>query len=210
MAAINRRFSTGLPFLDRRIDGGLEAGGLLAFTAPASSQSELLLREFLAENPTHYVTTTRPESEVRDWATAMVPTEPDLTVDHHPPEALLDNFEAVHEGFTPESFLIVDTVNSLETAERGRYLAFLNDLKALLRTTDSVGVLHCSEHAEPPPRRGLTLNRADQVWQLQLRTLSREFNNQLLITKARHGRALNEPIDLVLSDRVRIDTSRSI
>lgn len=210
MASPQRRFSSGMRFLDSRIDGGLGAGGLLALTAPPVSQSELLLREFLLANRTLYVTTIRPEEEVREWATATAAPEPDLQVRRHTGPDLLESLEDVADALSPESFLIIDTATPLETAPRDQYLSFLNELKALLRDTDSVGVLHCIDQTTNPPRRALTLTRADHVWQLQTLVLSREIKNQLLVTKARNGRALSEPIDLLLTDRVRIDTSRKI
>lgn len=210
MGVSQRQYSTGLHFLDRRIGGGLEAGSLLAYTAPPESQSELLLREFLMANPTYYVSTTRPTDEVREWATATRSAEPELTVRHIAPDNLLDGVDELRADFEPESFLIIDSINAIEMASRESYLAFLNDLKELLRRTDSVGVLHCLDLPQNPPRRGLTLHRADQVWQLQVLSLSQEIKNKLLITKARNSRALSQPIDLLLTDRVRVDTSRTI
>jgi len=72
-------------------------------------------------------------------------------------------------------------------------------------------VLHCIAGDAPvPPLRDLSLNRADHVWQLQVMALSRDVKTRLLITKVRNGRALTEPVDLLMTDRVRVDTSRRI
>lgn len=206
----DRRFSTGLPFLDRRIDGGFATGSLLALSAPPRCQSELLLRRFVRSRRTLYVSLTRPVSEVRAWADEGRGSAPELTVIDPEPRTLLDDIGAVEGSLLPESFVIVDRSNALETADREEYLAFLDRLQETLRDADSVGVLHCSQRTPPPPRRGLTLDRADQVWQLELLPLSREIKNRLLVTKSRWGRALREPIDLLLTDRVQVDTSRRI
>lgn len=210
MAQANRTFSTGLQFLDRRIGGGFQAGSLVALAAPPGSQSELLLAQFLGTHRTVYVTTTRPEAEVREWAAARAPGDPGLSVAEVAPEELLEAPEAVAELLPPESFLIVDTANGLETAPRPRYLEALNCLKRRLREVDGVGVLHCVDRRTPPPRRSLTLNRADTVWQLEVQALSRELKTRLLVTKDRYGHTLTEPVPLLLTDRVRIDTSRRI
>lgn len=123
---------------------------------------------------------------------------------------LLEDRTPIEEELTPECFVIVDRTNWLEAADRDEYRGFLDGLKRMLVETESVGVLHCSQRTHPPPQRGLTLDRADQVWQLELLPLSREIKNRLLVTKSRRGHALREPIDLLLTDRVQVDTSRRI
>lgn len=208
---VKRRFSTGITFLDRVLDGGIEVESLVALTAPPGSQSELLLDQFVRTRPSLYVSTVRPEAEVREHIARQDAETPDLTVLNPAPDDLLAAPEQVTSQVPPESYVLVDTVDGLESADRGRYLAFLNDLKARLRETDSVGVLHCVAGDSPvPPLRDLSLNRADQVWQLQVLTLSRDIKTRLLIPKVRNGRALTEPIDLLMTDRVRVDTSRRI
>lgn len=183
----DRRFSTGLPFLDRRIGGGLAVGCLLALSAPSRSQSELLLRQFVRSRRTLYVSLTCPAPEVRAWASGGHGSAPGLTVIEPEPRDLLEKITPVEESLVPESFVIVDRSNALETADREEYLAFLDRLKGTLRDADSVGVLHCSQRTPPPPRRGLTLDRADQVWQLELLPLSREIKNRLLVDQIAVG-----------------------
>lgn len=210
MSSTGRRFSTGLPFLDRMIGGGLPVGGLLAITAPSASQSELFLKRFLRNRRTRFVSTVRPETEVVEWARAGAEDPPDLSVASVAPAAPLEDPAGFAEEIPPESFVIVDTVDRLEETSRPRYLPFLDALKEQLRAVDSIGVLHCTSVASPPPRRSLTLARADQVWQLKVAVLSRQIKNRLVVTKARYGRALTEPVDVLLTDRVQIDTSRRI
>lgn len=207
----DRRFSTGSTFLDRLLDGGIQVGTLVALTAPPGSQSELLLEQFVRTRPSLYVSTVRPEAEVRAQVSRPDASPPDLSVVNAAPEDLLADPGAVTAQVPPESFVVLDTANGLESADRERYLGFLNDLKARLRETDSVGVLHCIGGEAPvPPLRDLSLNRADHVWQLQVMPLSRDVKTRLLITKVRNGRALTEPVDLLMTDRVRVDTSRRI
>lgn len=137
-------------------------------------------------------------------------SRPDRTVIEATPQKLLGESVPLEERLVPECFVIVDRANGLENADREPYLAFLDRLKTLLHETDSVGVLHCTHRTPSPPRRGLTLDRVDQVWQLELLPLSREIKNRLLVTKSRNGRALREPIDILLTGRVQVDTSRRI
>lgn len=210
MDSSRRQYSTGLPFFDRKLDGGVYAGTLLALTAPANSQSELLLRELLTTRPTLYVSTHRPVAEVETWANAGAATPPELSVTRDEPGTLLGDPGALASRVPPESFVVVDRTNALESASRGEYLAVLDELKAALVEQDSVGVVHCPEHAQSPPLRDLTLSRVDQVWQLEQLALSRDIKTRLLVMKARYGRAVDEPIDILLTDRVAIDTSQNI
>lgn len=207
----DRRYTTGLTFLDRRLDGGLPVGNLVAIVAPPSSQSELLLKQLLHTRRTLYVSTMRPSSEVRDWASAgpeLTPTgRPELSVTARRPESLLDGYE--FDG-PSESFFVLDRANGLEDAGQNTYLQFLNDLKRELRRRDCVGFVHCLEADPSPPRRDLTLARADQVWNLEVKPLSREVKNRLVVTKARNSRAPQQPIDITMTDRIKIDTSRRI
>lgn len=210
MASTGRRFSTGLPFLDRLLDGGIPAGTLLALTAPPASQSELLLRELLATHRTLYVSSLRPAAEVGAWAAATVPGEVDVRAEHRRPATLLDDPDSLVDAVDPESVVVVDPVDGVEAGDRGAYVEFLARLSGRLREVDSVGVLHCMDHGADPPARATTLKRADAVWQVELAALSRDIKTRLLVTKSRHGRALTEPVPLLMTDRVRIDTSRRI
>lgn len=205
-----QRYSTGLPFLDYRIDGGLTVGGLLAITAPPQAQSALLLRQLITERKTHFVSTLRPAEEVHRWAEAGQKPPADLTVVASDPTTLLEDPALLESQISPESFVIFDRMNGLEATSRTEYLEFLNALKQIVRRTESVGVLRCADPPDDPPQRSLTLDRVDQVWQVELLALTREIKSRLLVTKSRTGRALREPIDLLLTDRVEVDTSRSI
>lgn len=209
MSVIERRFSTGLPFLDRKIGGGLVPGRILAMTAPPTSQGELLLAELLTARRALLVSTTRTEAELDVWLDAHKAAD-DVRTLSSSPETLLETPSRVTDALSPESFLVLDPADDLEAADRDRYLQFLDHIKTTLRETDSIGILHCIDQERPPEQRSLTLHRADYVWQIETLVLSREIKTRLLVTKARRGRALTEPIPLQLTDQVRIDTSRRI
>ena len=60
------RLETGIDVLDRKLNGGLPPGSIVAFTASPASQSELLLYELTAARGTLYLTTERSDQAVRD------------------------------------------------------------------------------------------------------------------------------------------------
>lgn len=212
MATSHRRYSTGLRFLDAQLDGGLPVGTLLTITAPASSPSELLLYHLATSQQMLWVSTTTPvEVELQSAIEESAITSPaNLEFTHMTPDEMVTDPESVFAGIQPESFVVINPIDGLERAAEDQYSSFINGLKHRLRETDSIGVFHGLDTEPVPDARRLTLHRADAVWRLEQLVLSREIKTRLLITKARRGRALTEPISLVISDRVRVDTSRRI
>lgn len=212
MSLPDRRYSTGLTFLDYRLDGGIPVGTLLALTAPADSQSELLFYHFATSQPMVYLSTNNPaEIEVRAaMETSSVPEPVDFEFRYLSPEDLLDDPGTHLSDLRTESFVVVDPVDGLERHAIDRYLPFVDALKRRLRETDSVGVVHALDTDPVPDGRRVTLKRADHVWRLEQLVHSREITNRLLVTKARRGRALSEPIQLRMDDHIEIDTSQRI
>ena len=212
MEAPNRRYSTGLRFLDSRLDGGIPIRKLLTLTAPAGSQSELLLYYLATPKPMLYISTAHPaEVELRTAMDATsVPAPTDLEFAHVTPQELLADPDQYLARIRPESFVAIDPVDGLERAKYDQYLSLINELKRQLRAKDSVGIFHAIDTEPMPESRRLTLKRTDYVWRLEQIVLSREITNRLLVTKARGGRALSEPIPLTISDHIRVDTSRRI
>lgn len=200
-----------MEILDRRLDGGIPVGTLVALVAPPESQSELFLQVMGRHRPVTFVSTTctRNSEAVRRYG-APEADGAGVTHVHAPAENLLSSETSPLTGVEPGSFVIVDPGNDLERQSRDEYMAFLEQLAETLVETDSVGVVHLLEEDSDPEHRWLSLKMADHVWRLELTPTSQDIRNRLLVTKSRGYRALTEPIPLVLTDGVRIDTSRSI
>lgn len=201
------RLSTGIELLNRRLDGGFPPGSLVALTAPPETQSELLLSELASERSTCFVSTIRPAAEVETDVGANCP---DLSTTRAGPDELLDAPSRVLDGVEERSNLVVDPVDVVEDAGRSEYLDFLDEVKARVEETGSVAVLSGVDADPTPAQRRLTLKRADLVMKLFFSVKSREVTTSLVVSKFRGGSALKEPIKLLLTDRVRIDTSRDI
>ena len=201
--------STGLDVLDRRLQGGIRPGTVIALTAPPDTQSELLLHALASARDTLYLSTTAPECEIRDRFGAR-DDAPALTVERVEPDELLDDPSAVFERVAPGSNLILDVTDGVEGADRTEYLALLDELKAVLSETGSVALLHCMDTDDAPSRRSLTLKRADLVWRLYLAVTTLSVETRLVVSKFRGGVPLREPLKLHLTDRVEVDTSRDI
>lgn len=217
MFSADRRYSTGLEILDRRLDGGIPVGTLVALVAPPESQSELFLEAMGRHRPVTFVSTTCTRSvEARRRYGATEAEGAGVRLVHASASELVGSEPSPLEergglaGVDEDSFVIVDPANDLERETRADYFGFLDDLVERLEETESVGIIHLLEEESSPRNRWLTLKTADHVWQLELTPTSQDIRNRLLVTKSRGYGALTEPIPLVLTDRVRIDTSRSI
>lgn len=210
MSPTDERFSTGVRFVDKRLGGGIPAGGLLALVAPAGSQSELLFKALASAETVWYLSTIcTDEDELREIVDPTGDRAHDLTVEYVPPEALIDDPAAFADDIPPGTCVVIDTVNGLEAAPGEDYLAFLNRLKARLRATGSIAILHGLADEPIPEGRPLTLKRADHIWQLEL-AVSDELVTRLIIPKSRGYQVLTEPLQLELVDEVNVDTSRNI
>lgn len=207
--SVRRRFSTGNQFLDRRVGGGIRAGSLLALVAPPGTGSQLLLRALAGARRTTYISTLCPDpAEVeREY----LPPDADADAVYAPPSELLDEPGQYLQWVDPESYVVVDPFTPLEEdGSRSAVLSVLNALKRHAVATDGVAVVHCAREEAAGLPLPATLHRADTVWELDPEWGSRTMAYRLLVTKSRDGRAADEPVPLLLTDRVEIDTSWSI
>ena len=204
------RLHTGIDVLDRKLDGGLPPGCVVAYTAAPASQSELLLYELTAARGTLYISTERSDQSIRhaiDSSMARVGTPTVRRIDsQNPLEEATRLIGALPEGAN----LIVDPMDPLERTDREAYVDFLNALKDRMLETRSIAILHCLKADDQPANRSTTEHVADAVFNLQTRVGATELENFLTIPKYRHGGAPTETIKLQLSERVEIDTSRDI
>lgn len=210
MQPVDRRYTTGLPFLDQRIDGGIPIRSTVVFRAPPESQAQLFLRDVTGTRPRHYISTDCPDERELLTSVTREEEDSDTTVSYANPADLLSSPTEVLERGRPESFVVIDAIDQVERASYTEYVTFLTELKRWIRETDSVAFLHCHECPDEPPRRSITLNRADHIWSLKMELRSQSIAYRLYVTKARKTRALVEPVPLLLTDQVRVDTTRNI
>lgn len=230
--------STGVPTLDRRLEGGLYPGDILALVAPPATQSQTLLYQLMDERPTLYVSTLRPEGSVQrdfdkhggiDDAYWIETTGNKLTMEGELIHELtgtrtytgnsavkddpLDDLYEFVEAIEGSINVIVDPVNPLERGDsRDAYNETLSFLSAKLAETDSLGVLLCYTSDSQPAFRDLTLIVADVVWELDLVTVSKgNVEYQLRVPKNRGGTTITEDLSLDIRGRgVTVDDSRTI
>lgn len=204
------RLRTGIDVLDRKLEGGIPAGSIVALTASPASQAELFLYEITATRGTLYLSLNR----TGDAVSASIDRSPaatgDPTVRDVAGEAPLDNATKLVSALPESSNLIVDPLDVLETQEAPRYRNFLNELQNHIYNTGSLALLHCLEGHEVPPLRDTTLHMSDIVFDLETRVNGDRIENRLTVPKFRSGAAIPDVIKLELAEEVAIDTSRDI
>ncbi|MFB6074942.1 MAG: RAD55 family ATPase [Haloarculaceae archaeon] len=205
------RLRTGIDVLDRKLDGGIPAGSIVALCAKPASQAELFLYELTATRGTLWLSLDRTAESVQNSIDASPTETGDPTVRHIPGEAPLDNAGKLVSALPENSNLIVDPLDVLEAQEPpSRFRAFMNDLQNHIMNTESLAILHCLDGRDVPPLRDTTEHFADVVFQLDTYAEGDEVTNKLAIPKFRGGRAPSDVIKLDLVEEVSIDTSRDI
>ncbi|MFB6142371.1 MAG: RAD55 family ATPase [Halorientalis sp.] len=179
------RLTTGVPGLDAALEGGVPTGSLVVLTAAPRAQSEPLLAAMAGANRARYLSTLRPELEVRDALAAA--GAGDVAVEAVDGDDVLADPAAHLSGLESGSVVVVDPTTELEQGDRERYREFLDACKRALRMTDSVAVLHCHENTPAVLRRDMTLARADLVWDVRTAVSGGNLDTRLAVTKFRGG-----------------------
>jgi KaiC/GvpD/RAD55 family RecA-like ATPase len=204
------RLRTGIDVLDRKLDGGLPAGSVIALVAKPASQAELFLYELTATRGTLYLSLDRTGDAVSNTIRSATTRAGDPTVRDVAGEAPLDNATKLVSALPESSNLIIDPLDILERQEPPRFRNFMNELQNHIYNTGSLAILHCLDGHDVPPMRDTTEHMADIVFHLDTRVKGDKIENRLAIPKFRGGRALPEVIKLELTEEVAIDTSRDI
>jgi KaiC/GvpD/RAD55 family RecA-like ATPase len=208
--SMSGRLRTGIDVLDRKLDGGIPPGSIVALAAQPASQAELFLYELTATRGTLYLSLDRTGEFVVTSIEDAETRTGDPTVRDVSGEAPLDNAAKLVSALPDDSNLIVDPVDVLERQEPSRYRNFLNELQNHIYNTGSLALLHCLDGHSVPELRDTTEHMADIVFQLTTRVKGDRIENHMAVPKFRGGQALSDVIKLELSDEVDIDTSRDI
>jgi KaiC/GvpD/RAD55 family RecA-like ATPase len=232
------KLSTGVDSIDRRVNGGLNAGSMMAIISPPAFQIHTLIHQLILERPTVYITTLRSESSVQndidqntvgnfpvaikevgvaqsEHSEAMRRfTDSNIySINTTESESFLDDIFDIISTIGDEQNVIIDPVNPLERSEsRNAYQKLLREFSSKLIDSEGLGVLNCLTLEEPPEFRETTLTFADVVWELDVvEGHQRDLEIRSRIPKNRGGDAVLEDITLKLANsRIHVDDSRNI
>ena len=230
------RLSTGVPFLDDQLGGGVMPGHLVCLRTAPGSQGELLLREMAVCHGGLYLSTTRTDDAVADWLWPATNVDVEYVgVDGLMPRGgdAVRDFVRRASGWSDEAVrreadrsdqldavalavrsatgsVVIDPVNPLEAGEESAYLGLLNGLRRRVQETRSLGFLHVTRSEPEPPGRWMTLQSADEVWDVDTRAKNGNVEFVLAVTKSRSDQLPDREIKLDLGEVVDVDTSRYI
>jgi hypothetical protein len=207
--------STGIDELDRRLDGGLRPGSVVAVLAPPETQWGPLIAAGLDLRPTTYFSTVRTTDAVHETVAKTV-NDPDLRLLERVEGADVPDRVAAELPEVPDgSDVVLDATDPVEAAVgRDAYLGMLNDLSGWAHDTDGLAVLTGFKSEEPHENRKYTLAVADVVFDLSVvrHVREAELEYRLTVPKAT-GHTLTEGermLDIDLGRDVYVDVSRSI
>lgn len=179
-------------------------------TAPPTSQSELLLYELAAQQRTLYLSAQRTAPAIRDAIERSVPEYAQIHVHAVDQDAPAADITDLVERFESSSVVLVDPMDVVERCERDRLREFYCRLRERLVEADSIAVLHCLSGRDVPAGRDVTTYMADLVFELETERDGDTVENTLAVPKFRGGPALSKALELELTERVVVDTSRDI
>lgn len=127
-----------------------------------------------------------------------------------PEEVPADATAEALASFHGRGYVVIDPVDPLERRPEAEYVSLLHRLRDRVVKAGGAGVLHAAARGDPPPRRWLSFQFADAVWDVRHGTSHGRLEFRLGITKDRDGELPEEEIKLDLEDRAAIDVSRDI
>lgn len=223
--------STGLPALDKELDGGLFSGSLVYMRIDPSAMAELFLYHFLQQRPTYYVNTERkPEFIIRNMENAGFKTNGIRFIDihrkyHEPVEKLLNShgemkdsmilhhlkkeLEAIHDT---DANLIIDTIT---------FFLYLNVKVEMIRelvdviyeTTkkmDGLGFLFGLKGAGPSLIENEVINLCDVVLDFSIEKKLNKTITEVIVPKARDRPIRGNVLRFKIEKGVIMDTTREI
>lgn len=222
--------STGLPTLDKELDGGLLPGSLVYLTADSMTMGEIFLFQFIQQRPSYYVNTERkPEHITNNILQFGFESSGVKFIDIHEKfyeksGKLLDRGELrdykVMDFFIKqlelidarEINLIVDTITFFQQLEvkRSKFKELVDIMYETIKRTQGLGFLYGIKSDKRSLIENEVINICDAVFDISLIRKADKTTTELTIPKARdrpiHGNVLKFKIE----GGIIMDTSREI
>jgi len=226
----NKLLPTGLPTLDKELDGGLLPGSLVYLMADPMTMGEIFLYQFIQQRPSYYINTERnPEYILNNLKQFGFEISGIKFIDIHEKyyenvSKLLDRGELrdyrVLDFFikqleiieVKEINLIVDTITFFQHLEvkRSNFRELIDKLYDTVKRTEGLGFLYGIKDENRSLLENEVINICDAVFDISLIKKADKTTTELTIPKARdrpiHGNVLKFKIE----GGIIMDTSREI
>lgn len=222
--------STGLPTLDKELDGGLLQGSLVYLTADPMTMGEIFLYQFIQQRSSYYVNTERkPEYILNNLKKFGCGVSGIKFIDIHgkyyeKAGKLLDRgelrdyevldfyFKQLETIDAKEINLIVDTITFFQQLEvkRSKFKELIDVIYDIMKRTEGLGFLYGIKGDSRSLIENEVINICDAVFDISLIRKADKTTTELTIPKARdrpiHGNVLKFKIE----GGIIMDTSREI
>ena len=226
----NKLLPTGLPTLDKELDGGLLPGSLVYLMADPMTMGEIFLYQFIQQRPSYYINTERkPEYILNNLKQFGFEISGIKFIDiyekyYENVSKLLDRGELrdyrVLDFFikqleiieVKEINLIVDTITFFQHLEvkRSNFRELIDKLYDTVKRTEGLGFLYGIKDENRSLLENEVINICDAVFDISLIKKADKTTTELTIPKARdrpiHGNVLKFKIE----GGIIMDTSREI
>ncbi|KAB2944483.1 MAG: recombinase RecA [Candidatus Methanoperedens sp.] len=226
----NKLLPTGLPTLDKELDGGLLAGSLVYLTADSMTMGEIFLYQFIQQRPSFYVNTERkPEYILNDLKQFGFDVSGIKFIDihekyHENVSKLLDRGELrdyrIMDFFikqleiieAKEINLIVDTITFFQHLEikRNKTREIIDKLYDTVKRTEGLGFLYGIKNEKRSFIENEVINICDAVFDISLIKKADKTTTELTIPKARNRPIHGNVLKFKIEGGIIMDTSREI
>lgn len=226
----NKLLPTGLPTLDKELDGGLLAGSLVYIMADSMTMGEIFLYQFTQQRPSYYINTERkPEYILNNFKQFGFEASGIKFIDIHEKyyenvSKLLDRGELrdyrvldffikeleIIEG--KEINLIVDTISFFQNLEvkRSKIRELIDKLYDTVKRTEGIGFLYGIKDEKRSLIENEVINICDAVFDISLIKKADKTVTELTIPKARDRQIHGNVLKFKIEGGIIMDTSKEI
>lgn len=227
---VNKILSTGLPTLDKELDGGLLPGSLVYLTADSMTMGEIFLFQFIQQRPSYYINTERkPEHITNNFKQFGFDISGIKFIDirskyYEKTVKLLDRGELrdykVLDFFikqldsidAKEINLIVDTITFFLQLDvkRSKIKELINIIYDTIKRTEGLGFLYGIKGDNRSLIENEVINICDAVFDISLIRKADKTTTELTIPKARDRPVHGNVLKFKIEGGIIMDTSREI
>ena len=204
--------TTGLPFLDQILGGGLPTKSLVCFLMDSASGAEILLYQFASTHKTYYFSNVRrPEDITRIMKDLNMDSRNIKFIGGDEAKYMFANSIKKVQSEVEPCNVIIDSfsffLNASSSPENIRKL--LDLIRDVTTSRDGVAFLLVYKNTHPKEVENVVLNASDAIFDIECHTSGERQETILSIPKIRGTTPIGR-IKVTLGEKIKIDTAREI
>ena len=175
---------TGIPEIDRRLDGGIQPGTLVMILLPPGADYLQLLGPGRGDRHAKLYTIIKSEAVMKQAVDRIRADNNNVDIQELDPGDTTWELSDEENPFDESVDLYFDTLGAIEkTLTTEIYIQMLNNLSENLVAVDSVGYFYCYKNSANSYHRTISLDIADLVIEVERMTTDGEMNYVLKLLK---------------------------